>query len=572
MKKFVFPCLLSAVFLLTILLLLSPIHLTLDYQPVSSLYIFGNLPLFAVLYFIWFALILVLLRSRKDAPFQIFILCLFSMVFLGFWTMATPWGESPDGQWIMAHVQYILDNGRIDFHNVNLIYFEFPGFPLLNSFLSQVTSLNIFSTRLVYLLSSTTFFTFTLFVFYRKILMNNFIASLAVLLLIQSNIWISLSQSFVPINLSFLYFTSFLILFFIGSLTFERKLLFIILYGALVVGYVSLSFGLLFVFLGLAVSFATSKLSQPQDDLRSRRLSYVFALAFFMFLGWEIYQSVGMFSGLAQWVLTIFNNSLQERFYTFLNVGTSNTTGGVPLWVNLTRFFWIFFICGFGLVKALQHTRHFRSRDQTLRKLLIWLGGFLVFGFLTMLFSPGGAQYHRLMIYLPFFLVPILLMSLSKKKIYVFSLIALLSILSFPTFIAYNPRIAYLSTYPSEIAAGTYLRFGHNSQNEMQIFVIGWTKSACYLNLYDAHFSSESELAYTSTSSFWQHVNVLLANFETEHTAMGTDSIFIFGEKSLIVPEHLLGINSNDTGWEQLNSHLALDNRVYSNGNVILFS
>jgi hypothetical protein len=151
----------------TIIVILYPIKLQLIYNSISSQLIFTNLPLFMVIYSVWLIYIVLLLFYIKAKMARAFLLCLFSLVFLGFWIIAAPLGGTADSPWIMGHVNYILANGNINPSNQYLSYFNFPSLPILGTFLSLSMSINVFSMSLFYLIFSCLFFTCTLFMYSR---------------------------------------------------------------------------------------------------------------------------------------------------------------------------------------------------------------------------------------------------------------------------------------------------------------------------------------------------------------------------------------------------------------------
>lgn len=109
-----------------------------------------------------------------------------------------------------------------------------------------------------YLIVSILVFTITIFLAFRNYLGSTSAASLGVLLFIQGSAIISIYEVFQPANLAYVYF-AFIVLIISTDLTLKKKIVFIIMYAALVTAYISLSFGLLFVLIAFSLIFAVGK-------------------------------------------------------------------------------------------------------------------------------------------------------------------------------------------------------------------------------------------------------------------------------------------------------------------------
>ena len=134
--------------LLTLVILLFPVNLTFEFHLVQSLYIFDNLALFGALYYLWLGLLLLLLFSGKGGDYEkLALVCLFALVFRGFWTVissgAYPW---QDGTTFAAHMSYLERFGSFTLDNPNFGYFNFPALPILGSATSLISGLEIFDT------------------------------------------------------------------------------------------------------------------------------------------------------------------------------------------------------------------------------------------------------------------------------------------------------------------------------------------------------------------------------------------------------------------------------------------
>ncbi len=557
---------------MTVAVLVYPIQLKLFYDPTSALYIFDNLYLFSGLYCTWLILLFILLMLKKAATSQILLLCSFSIVFLGFWISITPFGVTPDSAFQMGHVNYILNEGKIDPLNQNLVYFQYPALSILGASICSVTGMGVFTMSSTYLFFSALLFPFTLFLTYKNIVGNNLLASLGTILLIEGNIGISLSQAFHPINLAFLSF-SFLILILLSHPFLGRKtvFLFIILFTALVTGYVSLSFGFLFILSALALFIRWGKPSSVQNRTKSNALFVLTGISFLLFVGWEIYVASPFFSTFTGWGKNFLTTAFSDRFVWLLNMGAANMGERVPLWASYTRIFWWLFIFGFGLFLVVRSVLDFKKHTALIKRLLACLIGVIAFGLTALLISPGGNQFNRLIFYTPFLLIPFILLSLNKRKRSKFLLAAVLLALSLPSFLAYNSRVTYSAFYPSEVIAGDFLSASYGVGDSLTIFSTYWAGSFSYITLYDSRILVEGDPAYYNITNYWQRIDGLLMKFQGSISS-DRDKVLIYSEKFDMSSQQLLGISPNDPNWVSFSKEVSTNDRIYSNGNVVLYS
>ena len=131
--------LIALFFVISLIVLFFPVRLELFYAPVTSALIFQNFTLFAALYCFWFVLFFVLFFKRKNVVDQVILLCVFSIVFVGFWIIITPWGGYADSNYQLGLVNYLLAAGKITLQNQNLWYFQFPALQILGTTICSVT-------------------------------------------------------------------------------------------------------------------------------------------------------------------------------------------------------------------------------------------------------------------------------------------------------------------------------------------------------------------------------------------------------------------------------------------------
>jgi len=174
--------------ILTAILLIFPVQSISEYHQVQAPYIFTNLPLFGLLFFIWLFLILLLaitiIDGQKINWEHMALTIIFSLIFIGFWCFISPNGSSADDIYAMGHVRYLLDIGRIPVNHPLLAYFDFPGMFNLVAVYSQITNLSIYASRMLFLMFNTGLFFIFLYLLFSYSLRKKHLAFLGVILLI----------------------------------------------------------------------------------------------------------------------------------------------------------------------------------------------------------------------------------------------------------------------------------------------------------------------------------------------------------------------------------------------------
>ena len=186
-----------------------------DPLPVQSIHAINNLPWFSALFYAWAVVLAALLFLRKGGILEHLGLCLvFTLVFVGFSGLASPWGNSLDSALRIAEVNIILESGGIPAAgHPELLYFDFPGLHLVDLALLQSTGLDLFAATRVYLLASGLIFTVILYAAFLKLLKEPLKAALGVVLAFSSSMVLGgWAYHFHPINLATIYIGTFVLL------------------------------------------------------------------------------------------------------------------------------------------------------------------------------------------------------------------------------------------------------------------------------------------------------------------------------------------------------------------------
>lgn len=586
--------------LLTAAILLFPFQLHYEYQVIGSASVFGeNLPLFGPLYYIWFAILLLLLfsnggqNSRQNELQRLALLCIFGVVFFGIWTINTPFGDHHDIPWQFGHINYILQTGKIVLNNSNLDYFQFPGFAILNSIISRCTGLGLIETRTLFMLFSGAIFVLLLYVLFLKALKNSYYSSLAVLLIIQGSL-INKTQEFWPGNLGLIFLVVILVLLYkrenkqLETPMSITTLATIILLGALTITYLPWSIFLIFL---LPSIYLMQKL--PKKSIVN---SLIIVLFIAIFLGWETYSLTNMFNGVVGMIPKFLAGLANPAERLFSQSLSNNLNAATPLWVNFTRFFWYGLLYGFGLmlwiwnivkVKKLSFVETLETGG------LIGVVVFSIFSFFTY-----NDQWFRFLQLSALFVVPILLrflvrlsningLSNNNKSVdsrrffqkvvrfagcfrrHVFlSLFIMLLVLSLPVLLMYNAGLCTNTVYSYDHAIGGFVISNYGS-NQLDIFTTESTKILLtgYLPDDSFHFSIAPQLVPNRTE-LWQNMNYLVNDFE----AKSSNAIFVLSEKFRLPTGDPASIQPSDPKWVEFTKRLANNNLVYTNRHIEIYT
>ncbi|HLE82226.1 MAG TPA: hypothetical protein VJA25_13195, partial [Dehalococcoidia bacterium] len=133
------PVLWALLALLSLVLLTYPIRPSLGYQPVQSIDAISDLPVFAVLFYAWLALLFSIFLLRAESKgVQLTLVVVFTLVSTGPWVRLA-WGDSGEAPLYAAQLEHISQTHHFSLNIPNFEYFQFPALFVVASALSQVT-------------------------------------------------------------------------------------------------------------------------------------------------------------------------------------------------------------------------------------------------------------------------------------------------------------------------------------------------------------------------------------------------------------------------------------------------
>lgn len=563
--------LLAPLVALTLFLMLYPGAPQWGYQPFQSPDFIPRLPLFALLYCLWLALLLFLLWRTRGPAWGMLLVIAFVLVFLGYWTAATPNGVHEDWQ-KSADSVLLAERGEIPLETRG--YFEFPATAILGTTLSTLTGWEVSDLRTPMVLLYMTGLAALLFVLYGHVLRVPKLAAFAVLLAVQGNMML-IRFHYHPAYFGILPMIAFLVILFRrgnGALSArEDKLLVMLVMAAATITH----------FFASAIILASSVGAFAVQQLRRRTgLITLGTVTLFLVLpvAWEAYWAVHTLGALARTVSQLTENlSRGDLFFYTANVAPANTAS-VPLWVSGVRLLWWALLYGAGPLVALVVLLSAKGLTRTEGKLAAVLLGVLVLSVGGTVLSPGGQQFFRYVMYGSLFAAPLVLGFVCRWRVRRFVLPALALVFfatSLPTFLAHNSTISTAAFHPSEVAAGRFLRFATGGESdEVQLFGQSYTSDVAYYYNLDSSYVPEFQLAeIKDAADLREHMRKYVEGFLSEHGPQNPYRypVYLSSQREVALTQHVLGVAPDDPLWSEVSLGLAQAGRVYDSGRIQIY-
>jgi len=558
--------------LLTAILLLWPVHYQYKYEAVQALSIFDNLFAFGGLYILWMS-ILFLLANQIGLWRNALLVCLFSLVYNGFWLINCPYiaGASFDPGGV-AYVNYILDRGRIASGVPQWGYFEFPITPIFGAALSQIAGLDIFTASKVFLVFGSLTLALSVYIFYFKSLGNSEMSFLGVIIAMLGSVFMISLAFFRPGTMGFLLiFAPFLVL--IGlhkdkiGRTLAEAILIILIFLTVVCTHFISSVAFFFILLGIYLYQRLNK----REIISLNMIVLASVLSF----SWWIYQSLYT----TGFIVTSFAAFLAEPMgisLTFaLRHGEALLGGQVPVWASGVRTFWLillYVLPSVIVIKAYASRLLFKKREAVLGK---EMGALLGIGILLIIMTIADQGANRsvgqFFLFSTFFMPLILLTFLSQgkffnrnsKKVLLCSAIFII-LLSFPTFLAHHPSVNTQIVYNREHALFLFLKANYGKDKEMNIFTDLNTSMPRQYYLPDAnHYLLPYAPDYVQTKA--EFLQKLPQYMEWFSNTKG-DSYFIYSPRISHFSYMQLGVPKDHPIWGEVLQDLEGKNKIYDNG------
>ena len=568
------------VLLLGITLLLFPSFFFADlhyiWAPIESTQVLHNLPLFGALYYVWFGLLLFLLFSqdKRNEWENIALVCVFALVFSGKWILLTH-GQSgaTDVFQNAAPISYAVTDGVMPTKLSYLAYHEFPALAILGSSLALVTGLQTFTTITLFLVFQLLVFTVLSYILSRNYLQDGRLATIATLIVVSGSY--SLAVFLVQYHArttGILFLVTFLALVSnkdrVLSQRWQHALLFMILLSAMVTTHAITSVVFCLVLLGMY-------LVQRADKDKIVSFSLV-KLALVAFLSYVVYVTPGTFQTLAGLILTTLGHiTYGEMWSPLVSRSIAGNLGeAVPLWATIAKSFWVFVLIGLGGVFTLSNLVRIRSLQPTEKIITGGLIGIAVAGVLAGLVSRMEELVFRFLLYIPVLTALIVLLFLSKRKLVLVIFLALIFLLSFPTFLAHNSHVSTNALHPQEVSAAEFMRFSYQEEfPAVHINIYGPAANYAMIGGYLNNVHYTMFVAYpipATTAGLWQAFEDFIAAFRNDRTPAPV--IMLSSPRFATSFKSIGGIDpTTERRWYELRESLNQESKVYDNGFVQIY-
>jgi hypothetical protein len=512
-------------------LILYPANMKYEYSvyAIPFVYIFDNLSLFAVLYYIWLLLLLVLLLTRGSEKWvdweKAALVVIFAIVFTGYSTFVSG-GKLGDALTPAGDIKNFMRQEHFTLATA-LKYHGYPGFSLLGAGVCLITGLDITHYMTIFPFFQIILFSTVLYLFFNRLLKNPYFAALGVLVAIQVDMSVATSLpvfhagAFAPFCLLILA----LLLFTAGRESDNRRIfrlethevLILAVLAALFISHLITSVVAFFTALGI---YIIQKVSGKRVVSTQLVVLLISVLAI-----WNLAENLSQLKYLATWIPKAISALLSGQMIHnwLLPLQTTSLIGArAPLWTLLPLYLGPLTIVIIGGILGLARLFRIRRLEKGEIIALGGLSGLVVLALILLFLRGLEESYGRSLIYLALFTVPIMMWwiyRLKNTRKYVLSLVVVvLFVLSLPAFLLNNKSVARATYYPREVASGEFLESSYG--NGSGIHVYGMEGSVYYLTYYLPHaylfLANPLNFRSTDVQDIWQDVNEYVSNMEKE--------------------------------------------------------
>ena len=560
---------------LSLVLLFYPVHPTLDYAPIQATTAIPHLTLFAILFYVWFAILVGLLLLQGESLWQhLVLLVILTSVTQGVWILETQ-GHIREAVLYATMVDYLKEGNRVAPGIESFGYFSWPGSFLLATVVSQVASLSTWSALVALQLAWNGVFAILLYLLFLRTTKSPTLAWLGTLLILVGSIQTAkLMQQFHPGTLGMVLFVLALFLLQRGDER-DRNVLsgrfsFLLALSAMCIVHFVSSVTLMLVLASRAVVAGLAR--------HRLFLGNLIMLSAVLVVAWLIFYATGPFAGLT----AVGKASLGELFSdgirpsSYFRALSRNYVGGeAPLWGAIIRYAWILVLYLAGAVLALVallRIRRLGLAEQGALGLAIGVGAQGVISF-----ASGEGNIIRFFTFAPIpfmMLVLIWLTTLSARarKLVLSVTIALLLALSLPSFLANNNSIN-LNAFnrPTEQGVGKLLAGSYGKGQGVTVFgqTIPWQS---FIPFAGYRYPFPSYLPEFTPGAFANEMRAEAEVFSQRPIAPGEKWVWMKSERDILDGRYVLGADLEAlSGWRSMEELLGNQNKIYDNKEIQVF-
>jgi hypothetical protein len=300
-----------------------------------------------------------------------------------------------------------------------------------------------------------------------------------------------------------------------------------------------------------------------------------------------MYWATGFFTGMVGHIpdlVTAFSDPM-ERILPMYQAANVNLGESTPLWVSLTKYFWLFIVYILGIIIGIRNLFRFKRLNSIEIIETGGLCGILIFSAICDFAFPGGTQMDRVLMYAPLFTVPIIIRfmvdfnsgSVIHSKVFdkyllkplkwvgkhaIVIILVVFLIMALPTFLVNNSNIDTQPIYKYELSEGDFVEANFSAKSLLFISDI----ETVYINVNyvpDAAMVNGPEAGTISNENgLFQDMDQLVNEFESYR---GT-AVFVLSERFDQAYRSILKVEPTDPAWIEFTSKISENDLIYNNG------
>jgi hypothetical protein len=547
-----------------------------NFHPVQSLLLYEPFRTFAVLYVAWITLLVALLTTARSGNKQhweqLALLLVFAVGFLYYWITKTPWGRLWDEPYQLAIAQQVYDLGTVSGMAESLPYVRWPASHNLGAMLMHVAEIGLLEMRNFLALANILLTTGLLYLFLVYCVGGSKLASLGVIMAIQSNPIIIKMSFFFPQTFGITFLLLLMVLIprcWPEGANKTWLALTILVFAVLTATHAITALAFALILVGV---YVVGRLWQISDGLHTGFAGLLAAIwgAWLLYSGFDVFRAgvIGL-SHLLSGDVTLLDYMLRTAKLKVLVADY--------WWAVLTRGVWLSLTWVVG--PALWLYLLLRSRPGH-RQELLFVGGMLgVFltTFVVAAVSPGGHQAFRYQLYGPIFAVPLLLtaachISPRPRMFLVAGAWLGVASLSLPSLLVFNNSVLFDATYRQEWSAAHFVSSNVIPVQSSSIVIPSTVLEGPYY-LYSPRARPLTPLTLEKLEDSSEFFAALDRHVVAERSGI-TGSIsrtVVWSRKLPLLGKSAFGIDESDYRWLRLHSLFSNSDVVYQNGLMELF-
>jgi len=297
-------------------------------------------------------------------------------------------------------------------------------------------------------------------------------------------------------------------------------------------------------------------------------------LAIVIPMAYELYYAVRAFNSLAMVVPTTIEHIATGEIFTWpTTLGQANLVR-VPTWVSTTRLFWMSLLYGLGGVLWLLELVRIRRPSSSGRIIVGGFVGVAAVSLLAGIASGTGFRFTSILGWGGIFLAPVIIrycVNPAKRwtKVCLPVFLVTFLVLALPTFLAYHGTVSTDALHTQDISVGKFVELICGKGDNITVFSAQtFGIDVGYYYFPDANLPGPpSAEVVKNEKEFWLAIDDLIEKYK--HS--GPNSMFILSDRHKNYWMHILGVEPDSLGWQNLEAELSEGNMVYVNGSIEIY-